>query len=257
MVLRNTPGRGVKTTHTVFEIIEMIHDLDGASLAELDRNLDLAKSTIHDHLASLEECGYVIRDDGEFVLSLKFLHHGIFAKNKRGISQYGQTVIDELAEKTGEAVWIIVEENNMAVYLCNANGENAVRTHAEIGRRSNLHHLAAGKQILAFKDEEEVDQLFEAHGLSKLTPHTITDPDELKAELDEVREQQIAYNDRETVNGVRAVAAPVLDGDDLICAVCVSGPANRMTSERCEDEIKPLLLEATNELELRLQYPEA
>jgi DNA-binding IclR family transcriptional regulator len=258
MPTAHAAGNGIKTTRTVFGIVEAIHDLDGASIAELSRHLDLAKSTIHDHLVTLQDEGYVLKDDdGEYILSLKFLYHGSFAKNKIGIVSFSKSVIEKLAEKTGEAVWIIVEENDKAVYLSNANGENAIRTHAEVGRRSGLHHLAAGKQILAYKEKAEVDRIIEEQGLAEITPNTITNPSELKAELDDVREQQVSYNDRETVNGVRAIAAPVLDSDEFVCAVCVSGPANRMTFDRCENEIKPLLLGVTNELELRLQYPES
>lgn len=253
----NAAKRGVKTTHTVFDIIEAVHELDGATLAELAGELDFAKSTIHDHLATLQEKEYIVERDGEYLLSLKFLQHGMFAKNKQAVAMPGQPVIEELAEKTTEAVWIIVEENERAVYLCNASGENAIRTHADIGRRSHLHHLAAGKQILAHKSEERVDAIIDRYGLPQITENTITDLKELKAELAEVREHQVAYNDRETVDGIRAIAAPVKNGDELACAICVSGPANRLTMERCENEIKPQLLEATNELELRLQYPES
>jgi DNA-binding IclR family transcriptional regulator len=74
------------------------------------------------------------------------------------------------------------------------------------------------------------------------------------------REKQLmkdiqAIIDKETVAGLRAIAAPVLGEETIYGAVSVSGPANRLTIERCHDEIEPLLLEATNELELKLQYP--
>jgi len=256
MATSTPPERGVKTTYTVVDIIETIHSLEGASLAELDSHLNYAKSTIHDHLKTLEATGYVVFEHGEYVLSLKFLHHGVFARNNKAVSQNGQIVIEELADRTGEAVWIIVEENEEAVYLYNANGSNAVRTHAEVGRRSNLHHLAAGKQILAYMDPERVDEIIDRTGLDPVTPNTITDRGQLKTELATIRENQVSYNDQETVNGVRAIAAPVLNGTELVCAICVSGPANRMTLERCEATVKPALLEATNELELRIQYPE-
>lgn len=249
--------RGVKTTHTVFEIVELINELDGATLAELSNNMDFAKSTLHDHLRTLEEKEYVVQRDGEYLLGLKFLNHGMFAKKERAVTQPGQEIINQLADKTSEAVWIIVEEHGSAVYLCNANGNNSIRTHAEVGRRSRLHHLAAGKQILAHLPEERVDEIIQRHGLPKLTENTITDPDELKVELEKVRDQQVSYNDQETVNGIRAIAAPVLNGGEFVCAICVSGPANRLTFDRCENDIKPKLLEATNELELRLQYPDS
>lgn len=98
-------------------------------------------------------------------------------------------------------------------------------------------------------------EIIDRYGLPELTSNTITDPDELRAELDQIRNDGIAFNDKETVAGLRAIGAPVLSEDTVHGAICVSGPANRLTVDRCHDEVKPLLLEATNELELKLQYP--
>lgn len=256
MATRDKPTRRVKTSDTVFEIIETIEEFGGASLAELSNELSFAKSTIHDHLSTLESKEYVVRDGEEYTLGLKFLKHGRFAKNELDISRIGQPVIEELAEKTGEGVWINVEEHGKAVPLAKAMGENGITTHTTVGSREHLHHLASGKLILAYMPDERVEEIIDKHGLPAQTPHTITDVDELRDELRDIREQGVSVNDREAAEGVRSIAAPVLNESEIVGAVCVSGPANRMTDERCYEEIKPLLLEATNEIELKLQYPE-
>lgn len=255
MVAGDELTRRVKTSDTVFEIIEKLHELDGVSLAELATELDFAKSTIHDHLATLEAKEYVIRSGDKYSLSLKFLYHGMFAKNRLDISRVGQPVIEELAAQTDEVAWVVVEEHGKAVYLNKAMGERAVQTHAVIGGRGYLHHLASGKTILAHLPDERVDEIIDRHGLPELTPNTVTDRDELEAEFERIREEEIALNDKETVRGLRAAAAPVRRGDHLVGAITVSGPASRLTKERCYEEIKPLLLEAVNEIELKLQYP--
>lgn len=246
--------RRIKTTDTVTGIIEALHEMDGATLAELAQELDYAKSTLHSHLRTLEDKEYVVRTGTEYVLSLRFLYHGMYTKNRFEISRVGQPVIDNLAEVTGEVAWIIVEQHGRAVYLNKAMGEKAIQTHASIGGRGYLHHLATGKVILAHLPDDRIDEIIDQHGLPKLTPNTITDPDELKEELAEIHREGIAVNDKETLEGLRAVGAPVLY-DGIRGAVCVSGPANRLTVERCQDDVKPLLLEATNEIELKLQYP--
>lgn len=253
---QDKPPRRVKTSDTVFEIIGTIQELDGASLAELSQELSFAKSTIHDHLSTLESKEYVVRDREEYTLSLKFLEHGLFARNELDISHVGQPIIEDLAEKTGEGVWLVVEEHGKAVPLAKAMGEKGITTHATVGSREHLNHLASGKLILAYMDDERLAEIVDSYGLPKQTPHTITDIDELRNELQEIRDEGVAENDREAAKGVRAIAAPVLNGDEIVGAVCVSGPANRMNDEHCYKEIKPLLLEATNEIELKLQYPD-
>lgn len=255
MPTKNKQTRHVKTTGTVFQIIEKIQELGGATLADLSRELDFAKSTIHDHLSTLESEEYVIRDGEEYTLSLKFLDHGMFAKNELDVSHVGQPVIEDLAEKTGAGAWIVVEENGKAVPLNKAMGEKGLTTHVTVGSRSHLNHLASGKLILAYLSDERFEEIIDRHGLPEKTSNTITDIDELQEELDEIREKGVAINDREAAKGVRSIAAPIINDGEFVGAVCVSGPANRMTDERCHEEIKPLLLEATNEIELKLQYP--
>ncbi|WP_226043074.1 IclR family transcriptional regulator [Natrinema sp. DC36] len=252
----NSPNRRVKTTDTLFKIIATLQSMDGASLAELTNELEFAKSTIHGHLATLESNEYVVRIDNVYELSLKFLEHGMFVKNNRPITRVGNPILEDLADETGEVAWLIVEEHGKAVYLDKTMGEKAVQTHASVGGRARLHHLATGKLILAYLSDERVEEIIDRHGLPELTPHTITDRDELQAELKRIRDDGIALNDKETIDGLRAIGAPVLGENTIHGAICVSGPANRLTTKRCHDEIKPLLLEATNELELKLQYPQ-
>ncbi|MHC3439286.1 IclR family transcriptional regulator [Natrialbaceae archaeon A-gly3] len=255
MTASDGPNRRVKTTDTVFEILETLQSLNGGTLAELDDELEFAKSTIHSHLTTLVHNEYVVYNDGVYELGLKFLEHGMFVKNNYEISRVGSPVIEEVAAKTGEVSWIIVEEHGKAVYIDKAMGEKAIQTHASVGRRSKLHHLAAGKLILAYLPDKRVEEIINRYGLPEQTPHTITDPDELWEELEQIREDGIAFNDKESVTGLRAIAAPVLGEDTIYGGISISGPANRLTMERCHEEIEPLLLEATNELELKLQYP--
>lgn len=255
MTTGDGPNRRVKTTDTVVEIVGTLQSMNGATLAELAAELPYAKSTIHSHLATLESNEYVVRREDEYELGLKFLEHGMFVKDTYQISRVGAPILEDLAEETGEVAWTIVEDHGKAVYLDKAMGDNAVQTHARVGGRARLHHLATGKLILAYLPDERVREIIDRHGLPELTPQTITDPAELREELEQIRADGIALNDKETIDGVRAIGAPVLDDGTIVGALCVSGPANRLTVGRCHDEIKPKLLEATNELELTLQYP--
>jgi DNA-binding IclR family transcriptional regulator len=60
------------------------------------------------------------------------------------------------------------------------------------------------------------------------TPHTIVDPERLRAELAVVRAQHYATDDQEYLDDVWAAAAPVWQGQRLVAAVAVIGIARRM-----------------------------
>lgn len=86
------------------------------------------------------------------------------------------------------------------------------------------------------------------------TENTITERDDLFEELAEIRESKISYNREERVNGLYSVGCPVVFNDRPIGAFSVTGSKRRMQGERAEDEIPNILLELTDETELKIEY---
>jgi DNA-binding IclR family transcriptional regulator len=133
-------------------------------------------------------------------------------------------------------------------------GDNAVQTNVRIGMRLDLHTTAAGKAILAHLPDEERNELFERRELSRATEHTLTERDQLREELERVRESEVAFNREERIDGQNAVGVPLIPDDFLIGAFSVSGPSHRMKGSRLEETIPDLLLGYVNELELNMTY---
>jgi DNA-binding IclR family transcriptional regulator len=176
------------------------------------------------------------------------------ARDERPIYLEAKDRIDELAEQTGEKLWIVTEENGQACYLYGAEGSHPVKTYAAEGQFTELHHLAAGKAILAHLPDERVDQIIAEHGLVGQTEHTITETQTLKQELAEIREQGVAYNDEESMLGLRAVGAPILRTDGGVYgAISVSAPANRMAEDR-QEQLAQLLMGTANEIEINIRH---
>lgn len=248
------PPGTVKSDLTLLSILRTVRESDGVRLTDIADTLGLAKSTVHGHLETLATDGFITKRDGEYHLGLRFLDYGIQARNRRRIYEAAQPMVSKLAAGTGERTWCIVEENLHAVYLCGATGDNTVKTPHRAGRHSELHHLAGGKAILAHLSEDRVAEITEVTGLPRVTEHTITDYDELVEELERVRARGVAYNLEESMEGLHAIAAPVkrMDGG-VHGAISISGPANRMTQARFDDELADLLLGATNEIEINLR----
>jgi DNA-binding IclR family transcriptional regulator len=146
----------------------------------------------------------------------------------------------------------MVERDGKAVYLDKAIGDHAIQTYARVGTYSHLHCLASGKAILANLPEERVEEIITAHGLPAKTENTLTTREELFDELGEIRDQGYAINNSEAISGSRSIGAPVIVEDEVHGAVCVSGPANRISIPQMEDEIVKNVLSAANEIELKI-----
>lgn len=256
MGVGDPPKRSVKTADTIFGIIECIQKSDGAKMREVADAMDLAESTVHTHLTTLLDKEYLVKRGQQYYISLKFLEHGIFAKTNYTIANTAQRTLEELADQTGEAVYLIVLEHGRGVYIAKSLGDHAVQTEGRVGLRRNLHEIAAGKAILAHLPEDQIDDILARHGLPKKTEQTITNRQELETELEEVRDTGVAFNVNESLSGERAVAAPIVPELEVVGAIAVVGPANRLSGDYFQEEIPNLLLGAANEIELRLQFGE-
>jgi DNA-binding IclR family transcriptional regulator len=244
----------VKTTEKALNIVELLEESNGADLTTLANELGLAKSTIHRHLDTLQQRGYVVRENGVYHIGLRFLKIGNHARERKTEYAMAKSMVEELAEETGERVQFMVEQHGYAVYAYVEHGEHAVKTDPGPGSRVPIHTAASGKAILAHLPEERIEEVIERQGLPKATEDTITTPDELHRELEKIREQGIAYNNQEAIEGLLAIGAPVLKSDgEVIGSLSISGPTHRMKG-KVDGNLKELLLGATNELELNINY---
>ncbi|MBV0926111.1 IclR family transcriptional regulator [Halomicroarcula limicola] len=245
----------ITATRTSFRVLEALKRLDGAGVTAVATELDTAKSTVHNHLRTLEDEGYVTCEDGTYRVSLRFLELGEYTRNRMDIYEKARPEVDSLAEETGEMANAAVEEHGEGVYITRAEGTQAVSVDTYAGKRVKLHCTALGKTILAQLPEQRVDAILETHGLPRRTENTITDADELKAELDEIRDRGYAYDREERLPGLRCVAAPVVaDDGNLIAALSVSGPTTRIKGDRFHEEIPELLRSSANVIEINLAY---
>jgi DNA-binding IclR family transcriptional regulator len=252
----NDPAtRPVTTVETAADILAEIKEHETVTLQEIASSINIAKSTAHRHLKTLERKDLVTKDGQRYRIGLRMLDFGMHVRTQRELFHATKAKIDELADETDEKVWCVTHEHGQSIHLYGASGRNSVHTHAREGQQGKLHQLAAGKAILSTFPRERVEAIIDEHGLPPRTENTITDRETLFEELERVAERGYAFNRAETVPRLKAVGAPINNESGLaIGAISISGPSNRMTGTSFEDELPDLLLGATNEIEINLNY---
>jgi len=253
--MAKTAQNPVKSVETTFKVLDALKDLDGAGVTELARHLDIPKSTVHNYLSTLEQEEYIVNRDGVYKVGLRFLELGAYARHREKLFKIAKPEVDRLASETGELANILVEEHGRGSYLYRARGDKAVQVKAHVGTRVPLHTTALGKTILAHMSTEEIDAIVDRHGLGGEASKSISTREELEAELADVRERGVAFDDEERLEGLRCVAAPVLNHDnEVIGAISVSGPTNRFRGDRFREELPQKVLEVANVIELNVTY---
>jgi len=246
--------RTIRSVERAIEIIDALEREGSLGVTELSDMLGVAKGTVHTHLTTLSQAGYVTRSNGTYRLSLRFLGLAQRVKERIGIYDLVVDQLDQLAAVTGERTQFAMPENNRAIYVYRAEGEDAIRSSVPIGQYEYLHCVAIGKAMLAYFPDSRIDRVVDQVGLPAVTDGTITDCEELKEELAEIRRRGYAVDDQERVRGIRCIAAPLrTESGEVFGAISISGPARRMTDEQIESELREVLLRTTNVIEVNAE----
>lgn len=249
------PPAPVKSVRTATRVLEALDRLDGAGVTTVASDLGVAKSTVHDHLKTLEAEEFVVHDDGEYRIGLRFLDFGGHARMRNELYAVAKPQVEELASITGELANLVVEEHGWGVYLAVERGENAVSIDSYVGKREHLHSTAVGKAILAQLPRERVETIIERRGLPGHTGDTITDREALLERLETIRDRRFAFDREEHRSGLRCVAAPITTEDGAVLGgISVSGPTSRLEGERLEHELADQITRISNIIEVNVTY---
>lgn len=251
---RTSDPRIIQSAKISANILKALQDLNGAGITELAENLNHSKSTIHDHLNTLDHAGLVVRRDTEFRLSVRFLDMAEHVKEQFGNYEVIKRELDELADETQEVVQFGVEEHDSVWYLYKTKGEKGVDTASSVGTQQPLHTTSLGKAILAHYPSNRTEEIIDDINFKRRTPNTIMSKHELLDELKETRDRGYAIDDEENLRGIKCIAAPVTVGDVVLGAVSVTGPATRFSGKLFEEELPKTVKRATNVIEINSMY---
>jgi IclR family pca regulon transcriptional regulator len=119
----------------------------------------------------------------------------------------------------------------------------------EIGTRFPAVQTSQGKVLLAALPPEELETTLAQPSRAGLPPYIGRTPDQLRAELTEVRARGWATADEELAPGVRSVAVPVRDGAGAVrAAMNVTVHAAETPRDRLLQEHLPLLLRTAGDV---------
>ncbi|AJF27650.1 IclR family transcriptional regulator [Haloarcula hispanica] len=252
-----TATRQIKSIQTASDILREIQSQSEVTLADLCDDVDVAKSTLHTYLQTLVAEGFIDKSDGVYRLGLRFVPLGESVRNRVDLYQIGKEEVERLAEETSEWVHLTVAYRNREVTLYEHNGGETVAMDYQRRTRESpqyLHCTATGKALLAHFDEAQVTDILASEELVQQTEKTITDPDELRERLAEIRRKGYAINDEEEIRGMRSVGAPIQDVDGAVCgAISVTAPKMRLSGEYLNSDLPELVMEAANIIEVNLE----
>jgi DNA-binding IclR family transcriptional regulator len=204
------PGRTV-TDKTLALLGAFDADHRELTLSELARRSDVPVATAHRLVGELAAWGAVTRGpSGRYVVGRRLWDLGLLAPEPAGLREIASPFLHDLYAATLATVHLAVRDGSAALYLDRLSGHVSVPVVSQVGSRLPLHATGVGKVLLAHAPDE-VQRHVLAH-LTRITPHTVTQPGRLARQLERVREEGLATTVEEMTLGACSVAVPIRAG---------------------------------------------
>lgn len=254
----SAPKTVIRSVHKSLQLLKYIASAEReVGIAELQRQFGFSTSTIHHLLQTLMMDGFVSQNTAtkKYEIGPEFLYVTLEHKRFEKFFSRALPILGEIREETGETTILFIQSGAEAVAILGQESTKTIRARLRIGRKIPLHCTATGKAFLAYMPEEKVRNILAVTGLPKYEKYTITDEDELFAELQRTRDRGFAVESEEYEDMINALGFPVFNSEAKIFAVvCVVGPSARFTRESME-AVGPGLRSKVDEISAVLASP--
>lgn len=225
--------------------------LSGAEVAAIT---GLSRASARRCLHTLSVLGYATVHDGAYALTPGVLALAQAYLGTDSLASVAQPILDRVSEEIQEATAVVVLDGDEVVYLARASARRILSVAVSVGSRLPAAWTASGRVLFAFGDPAATARMVARARLARLTPRTIVDRKELRAEIDRVRTQGYAIVDQELEMGLRSMAVPIRTPDGApVAAVNVGVQAGRVDTRTLQRDILPVLEAAARNLAAALR----
>lgn len=242
----------VQVINRAAKILRTVRDNPNLNLSQLAREVGLARTTVYRIVATLEMEGLIKTDtpDGQIELGLELisLARAVKSSMRREIRPF----LEGLSVAVDETVDHSIYENGRLTFIDQVSRPRRLTAVSGVGTEFPLHCTANGKAVLATLPEEELEEIL-ARGLKVYTPKTITDPEKLIEELEQVKAEGIAYDFEEHTLGICAVGAAIPGLMNSTILISVPVPSIRFYGN--EEKFSSALLRTVEAIRMRFGLP--
>lgn len=247
----------IQSVAKALQLLELLaQEKRALSLAEIVNEIGWPKSTVHGLLSTLHDYDYVDQSpvNGRYSLGTHLFELGNIVARSWDVRSVALPAMQQLKRQLSETVQLGTEDKGEVLYLEKLDSAHVMQIVSEVGSRLPMHCSGLGKVLLAHKTPAEVKWIINKQGMRRMTSRTITDPVKLERELRKIRAQGYAIDDREIMENLRCIAAPIHDKDGSVkYAVSVSGLSDVMHGDHLE-KIRTMLLQTADKISFVLGY---
>ncbi|MCR8629963.1 IclR family transcriptional regulator [Paenibacillus radicis (ex Xue et al. 2023)] len=243
----------MKTLQVLFSFCEPPYRF---TIGELESLTGLSKNQVFRSLKSLEEFGLLrMEAGGQYLVTAMVYNLSMAVEHDAPLEELAQPIMEQLQQATGETVNLCCLLEGQSTIIARRHSKQGLRLMSRLGERMPLHAGACPKAMLAHLPVEEQEKVLSmVPHYQKMTEKTVSDPNLLRIELDQIRKRGYSISDEDYEAGAIGVGAPIFGKNGkLIAAISAGGPTIRVS----QDDI-PMLgqitVEAANKISRILGY---
>jgi len=234
----------IKSLDRALEVLVQLGEMQGGTLSEIAGALDQSPATVYRVLTTLQGRGFADFEGQSQTWDIgpaAFLTGSHFLR-RTSLVERARPIMRDLMEATGETANLGIERDGKVLFLGQVETHATIRAFFPPGTASAMHSSGIGKALLSRMDDKRQRQVLAASKLEQYTPHTLTDPEAMIADLNETKARGYAFDGEERNIGMRCIAAPVYDVfGEAIAGISVSGPTSRITDARIAELASPVI----------------
>lgn len=231
-------------------------DAPHLTMSDVAKRTGLSRAAVRRFLHTLVELGYVGLEGRLYSLRPRILELGYAFLSSMSLWDLIQPALQDVSTRLRVTCSAGLLDGVEVVQVARAGRTEQVIVSFGVGSRLPAFHTAMGRVLLAALPPAERAQRLSRADLRAYTPHTLTDPTRLMAELDLVADQGWAIVDREFEPGLIALGVPLRDRTGkAVAAVVTSARATRLDAASMRADHLPALLSACERLTPALHLP--
>ncbi|NLL62988.1 MAG: IclR family transcriptional regulator [Ruminococcaceae bacterium] len=200
-----------QSVERAFLILEAIADNEGIGVSDIAREVALNKSTAFGIIKTLDNLGYIFKDEttDKYHSSFKLKELGEKGSAGIGILEFARPYLEQLSKKYGEIIHFVQAEEDVVLYIDKIESTKSIRVHTGIGGMMPLYCTGVGKAILATRSKEEIMNYLNKTKLEKYTENTITAKGDLSKEIFETKKRGYAIDNGENHEDLYCLAVAI------------------------------------------------
>jgi DNA-binding IclR family transcriptional regulator len=225
-------GLGVQVIARAASVLRALEGRpEGLSLAQIAKEVGLARSTVQRIVAALATEDFVIEAQPGHGVRIGPGLARIAASLSSNLTDILHPHLVPLRDEVGETVDLSILSGGSAVFIDQIPGQQRLVALSAIGERFPLHCTANGKAILACFAKEDATRLIDK-SLDEHPDHPLEDRAKLLREIEATRRKHLAFDHAEHGAGISAVGVAVVDAFGRPVAVSIPAPTQRFNAQR-------------------------